>query len=77
MSEDKPRMRCDTCRWWNRLLAEDGGYGQCRAILPDLGCDTDDVAFMAVPDCSQYPHFTTRADFGCVLWEPHDTEGDA
>lgn len=78
--------RCETCKWWasaaDLLDARDpNGYGKCEAIRHTgspghLHVEPNEPA--VTMDAEQYlAVLLTRADFGCVLWEPHDTEGDA
>lgn len=76
---------CGTCRWWasaaDLLDARDpSGYGKCDAIRyagspGHLDVEPDEPA--VTMDAEQYlAVLLTRAEFGCVLWEPAGEGGD-
>lgn len=65
MSDTNQAIRCGTCRWWGPTVAD---YGECRQ--GDVG-DTVLIAKCA-PFYAMATAISTRADFGCVLWEPEE-----
>lgn len=59
--------RCRSCHWWTANRPPfDTGWGTCELLSADsltapanaLGCDPGEG------------YLVTRADFGCVAWEP-------
>lgn len=66
--------RCATCKWWQKTWLKLPNHGECALIgsqnprIANLTNIQNQAAFIADDEYDQ--NITTRADFGCVQWEP-------
>ena len=72
-------QRCGTCKHWAQTGSYPSSYGGCKAVFAFWPPDPDDPAAynelirLARVACVlgyEVDDFCTRAEFGCVMWEP-------